>query len=62
MNTEHGKRLAILGTLDTRGDEVAFLKDLIEAQGHHALIIDMGVMGEPMAGAGGSTQRCWAYP
>ncbi|WP_440874286.1 Tm-1-like ATP-binding domain-containing protein [Thalassotalea sp. PLHSN55] len=40
------KRLAILGTLDTRGDEVAFLKTLIEAQGHQAVVIDMGVMGE----------------
>lgn len=52
MNTKNSKRLAILGTLDTRGDEVDFLRKLIEDQGHRAIVIDMGVMGKPMQGAG----------
>lgn len=51
------KRLAILGTLDTRGDEVAFLKELIEAQGHRAIVVDMGVMGTPHGLADYSRER-----
>lgn len=52
MTNPNKQCVAILGTLDTRGDEVAFIKDLIEAQGHRALVIDMGVLGTPMVAAG----------
>lgn len=52
QSAPNSKRLGILGTLDTRGDEVSFLKKLIEAQGHRAVVIDMGVMGTPMDGDG----------
>lgn len=48
----NGKCLGILGTLDTRGDEVAFLKTLLEERGHRAVVIDMGVMGSPMVDGG----------
>ncbi len=40
------KTIAIVGTLDTKGDEVRYLKELIEARGHKVLLIDPGVLGE----------------
>lgn len=40
------KTIAIVGTLDTKGDEVKYLKELIEARGHKVLLIDPGVLGE----------------
>ncbi len=39
--------VAVLATLDTKGDEAAFLRERIEAQGCRALIVDLGVIGEP---------------
>ncbi len=39
--------VVIVATLDTRGDEVAFLKKLVEDRGHRALVVDVGVMGSP---------------
>ena len=35
------------GTLDTKGDEVAFLSEQIRALGHQPVIFDVGVVGEP---------------
>ena len=43
--------IVVIGALDTKGAEVAFLKDQIEARGHRALVIDSGVLGEPAFGA-----------
>ena len=37
--------IAILATLDTKGQEVAYMKNLLEAQGHSAIIIDVGPLG-----------------
>ena len=42
-----GKTVVITGTLDTKGREFAFLKELIEKEGLETLVIDFGVMGEP---------------
>jgi uncharacterized protein (UPF0261 family) len=39
--------IAILATLDTKGEEVAFIKNLLEARGHSAIIIDVGPLGPP---------------
>ena len=39
--------VAIVGTLDTKGEEIAFARDVIRAQGVDVHIIDTGVMGEP---------------
>jgi uncharacterized protein (UPF0261 family) len=45
-----GKRtIAVIATLDTRGDEVKFLKDEIVRRGCQATVIDAGVMGSPYA-------------
>ncbi len=39
--------IAILATLDTKADETAWIKQCIEDQGAKALILDLGVIGEP---------------
>jgi uncharacterized protein (UPF0261 family) len=42
------KTIAIVGALDTKGHEFAFVKAAIEGRGHLALVIDCGVIGEPL--------------
>ena len=39
--------IALLGTMDTKGDEHAFVADLIRARGHRTLVIDVGTDGPP---------------
>jgi uncharacterized protein (UPF0261 family) len=39
--------VVIVGTLDTKGEEVAYLKQLLESQGLEVLVIDAGVLGAP---------------
>lgn len=39
--------IVIIGTLDTKGEEIGFARDVIEAQGSDVHVIDAGVMGEP---------------
>lgn len=39
--------IALLGAFDTKGEEYAYVKRLIEAKGHKTLTIDMGVLHEP---------------
>src|SRR6266478_4336595 len=39
--------VAILGTLDTKGAEHAFVAEQIRARGHQTLVIDVGSLGEP---------------
>jgi uncharacterized protein (UPF0261 family) len=41
------KTVVIVGALDTKGQEFAFVKDLIEKQGLAARVVDFGVLGEP---------------
>lgn len=40
------KTIALIAALDTKGEEAAFIRDTIEGRGHHALTIDVGVLGE----------------
>ncbi|MBW1799381.1 MAG: Tm-1-like ATP-binding domain-containing protein [Deltaproteobacteria bacterium] len=57
--------IAIISTLDTKGEEAGYLKNLIEKRGHHTIVIDVGILGEPyfepdvskkeVAGASGSS-------
>lgn len=57
--------IAIIGTLDTKGHEVGFLRDQIQTRGHPTIVIDPGILGDPairpdigrreVARAGGST-------
>src|SRR5690606_30306220 len=37
----------LLGTLDTKGEEYAFVRDLLQARGLDVLVVDVGVLGEP---------------
>ncbi|MHC4995404.1 MAG: Tm-1-like ATP-binding domain-containing protein [Planctomycetota bacterium] len=39
--------IAVLGTLDTKGHEHAFVEKRIRATGHDTLLIDVGTLGEP---------------
>ena len=39
--------IALLGTMDTKGDEHAFVADIIRARGHRTLVIDVGTDGPP---------------
>ena len=39
--------IAILGTLDTKGPEHAYVADLIRQRGHAVLVIDVGTLEEP---------------
>ncbi|MFU1779950.1 Tm-1-like ATP-binding domain-containing protein [Haloarcula japonica] len=39
--------VVIVGTLDTKGEEIGFARDVIESQGVEVHLIDVGVMGEP---------------
>src|SRR5689334_20485871 len=45
--TENTKTVAILGTLDTKGEEFAFLRHQIESLGLRTLVLDAGVLGQP---------------
>lgn len=45
------KVVAILATLDTKGAEADFLRDELQRLGSRALVVDMGVIGEPAARA-----------
>lgn len=59
------KPVVIVGALDTKGAEFAFVRNLIQAQGLETIVVDFGVLGEPsfvpdidndaVARAGGST-------
>ena len=40
------KKIAIVGTLDTKGQEVDFVQKLIRNRGHIPVVIDIGVLGE----------------
>ena len=37
----------LLGTLDTKGEEYAFVRDLIRRRGHEVLVMDLGVLADP---------------
>ena len=39
--------VVVMGALDTKGAELQFVKDQIEARGHKTLVVDSGVLGDP---------------
>ena len=41
------KSIVIVSTLDTKGAEASFLKELIEARGHNTILVDVNTGGEP---------------
>jgi uncharacterized protein (UPF0261 family) len=42
------KSVVIVGALDTKGGEFAYVRDLIEAKGVSTIVVDFGVLGTPM--------------
>lgn len=51
------KPIAIIGTLDTKGHEVGYIRDLIRARGHQTQVIDPGVLGKPALDADFSREQ-----
>jgi uncharacterized protein (UPF0261 family) len=43
-----GKDIVVLGTLDTKGEQILFLKELIAQRGHRPIVMDLSMGGEPM--------------
>jgi uncharacterized protein (UPF0261 family) len=41
------KTIVVIGALDTKGEEIAFVRDRIAARGHRTLVVDTGVLGTP---------------
>jgi uncharacterized protein (UPF0261 family) len=41
------KTVVLVGSLDTKGEEYAYVKQLIEKEGLNTLVVDFGVMGAP---------------
>jgi uncharacterized protein (UPF0261 family) len=40
--------IAVLGTLDTKGPEAAYIRDRLREHGLDALVVDCGILGEPL--------------
>ena len=51
------KTVGIVGTLDTKGEEIDYLSSLIAARGHRVIIADTGILGEPALKADISRQE-----
>ena len=47
MKKSHSKAVLIIATLDTKGPETQYLKDLIERKGHQVLVMDTGILDSP---------------
>ena len=41
--------VVLIGTLDTKGNEFAYVRDRIRAEGVGVLLVDTGILGEPLA-------------
>ena len=52
-----GKTIVVLATLDTKGQEAQYLRNLISDLGDTALVVDVGVVGEPAAKADISREK-----
>jgi uncharacterized protein (UPF0261 family) len=49
--------IVIVGTLDTKGDQLAYIKEKIEAEGQPVCVIDIGVVGDTPFGADHSRRQ-----
>lgn len=41
------KTIVLLGTLDTKGLEIGYIREKIQARGHQTIVVDAGVLGNP---------------
>ena len=44
-------QIALIGTLDTKGDEIAYVRERLVGLGVRPVVIDSGILGEPGTGA-----------
>jgi uncharacterized protein (UPF0261 family) len=51
------KTVLLIGTLDTKGREYAYVRDLIRARGLETYVLDAGVLGEPVFTPDGPAER-----
>ena len=42
---QKGKNIFVVVTLDTKGEEALYLKELIKRRGHHPFVMDIGIGG-----------------
>lgn len=42
------KTVVLIGTLDTKGPEIAYLRDKLQSLGLRTIVIDSGILGEPL--------------
>jgi len=42
------KTVVLIGTLDTKGPEIAYVRDRLQALGLHTIVADSGILGEPL--------------
>jgi len=47
MKNAQGKTIAVLGTLDTKGEECLYIRDLLRDLGFRSILIDPGPIGQP---------------
>jgi uncharacterized protein (UPF0261 family) len=48
MEKNRSKAILVIATLDTKGPETSYLKDLIETKGHRVLVMDTGILDSPL--------------
>src|SRR5690606_32618290 len=53
LKTEHWsekmpKNIVLIGTLDTKGPEIKYLRDQLQSLGLQTTVIDSGILGEPL--------------
>ena len=48
MTPERNPTVLLLGTLDTKGKEYAYLRERIRERGVDVLLVDAGILGEPL--------------
>ena len=39
--------VALIGTLDTKGDEIAYVRERLSALSVEVIVVDSGILGEP---------------
>ena len=42
-----GKNIVIIGTVNTKGEQLRFLKERIESRGHRGILMDISMGGRP---------------
>jgi len=42
------KSVVVIGTLDTKGPEIAYLRDRLRSLGLSPIVVDSGILGEPL--------------